>query len=59
MVHDEHATAVVGDMVRIRECRPISKHKHFELVAVTESIVARGHSVRLPSTPSAVGDGGA
>lgn len=59
MVHDELATAVVGDMVRIRESRPISKRKHFELVAVTESIVARGHSVKLPSTPSVVAEGGA
>ena len=59
VVHTELGTAVVGDKVRIRESRPISKHKHFELIAVTESIVARGHSVKLPSTPAAVVDGGA
>jgi small subunit ribosomal protein S17 len=59
MVHDELGTAVVGDMVRIRESRPISKRKHFVLVVVTESIVARGHSVKLPSTPAVVADGGA
>jgi small subunit ribosomal protein S17 len=59
MVHDELRTAVIGDMVRIRESRPISKRKHFELVAVTESIATRGHSVKLFATPAVVVDGGA
>ncbi len=27
--HDEHNKAHVGDRVRITECRPISKTKHF------------------------------
>lgn len=30
--HDKDNTAQIGDMVRIRECRPISKHKSWELV---------------------------
>jgi small subunit ribosomal protein S17 len=30
--HDELNTAKVGDVVRIRECRPISKNKCWELV---------------------------
>lgn len=34
--HDEHATAHVGDRVRIRECRPMSKTKHFYVVKVVK-----------------------
>ena len=30
--HDEANTAKTGDTVRIRECRPISKNKTWELV---------------------------
>lgn len=30
--HDEQNTTKVGDQVTIRECRPISKDKHFEIV---------------------------
>ena len=30
--HDEGNTAKIGDVVRIRECRPISKNKTWELV---------------------------
>ena len=29
--HDENATAQMGDMVRIIECRPLSKLKHWQL----------------------------
>jgi small subunit ribosomal protein S17 len=32
LVHDEGNTAQVGALVEIRETRPISKRKHFELV---------------------------
>jgi len=31
--HDENNQAKIGDVVRIRECRPISKNKTWELVA--------------------------
>ena len=31
LVHDAGNTAKVGDVVMIRETRPISKHKHFIL----------------------------
>lgn len=31
--HDEKNVCAVGDMVRIRECRPISKSKTWEVVA--------------------------
>lgn len=33
LVHDPGNTAAVGDAVTIRESRPISKNKHFVLVA--------------------------
>ena len=35
-VHDEHNTCRRGDMVRIRECRPIAKTKAWTLVEVVE-----------------------
>ncbi len=31
--HDEKNVCTVGDKVRIRECRPISKNKSWEVVA--------------------------
>ena len=30
--HDETNSAKVGDIVRIRECRPVSKRKAFEVI---------------------------
>ncbi len=33
MVHDEKGISRVGDIVRIMECRPISKRKRFTIVA--------------------------
>ena len=30
--HDESDSIAVGDMVRIRECRPISRRKRFEVI---------------------------
>lgn len=34
--HDEHSIAKLGDKVRIRECRPMSKTKHFYVVKVVK-----------------------
>jgi small subunit ribosomal protein S17 len=31
-VHDENNEARVGDLVRIEECRPMSKEKRFQIV---------------------------
>ena len=31
MAHDESEEARWGDVVEIRECRPLSRHKHFAL----------------------------
>jgi small subunit ribosomal protein S17 len=35
--HDENNTAKIGDIVRIRETRPLSKTKRFTLVEVVEN----------------------
>ena len=31
--HDESNVAKIGDIVRIRECRPLSKRKHWEVLS--------------------------
>jgi small subunit ribosomal protein S17 len=31
--HDEENRCKVGDLVRIQECRPLSKTKHWEVIA--------------------------
>ena len=36
LVHDAGNTAKIGDKVTIKETRPMSKRKHFILVAVTK-----------------------
>ena len=38
--HDEDNQCSVGDVVTIRECRPVSKTKSWTLVAVVEQAVA-------------------
>ena len=35
--HDDKNQCQIGDMVRIAECAPISKDKHFQVVAVVGS----------------------
>ena len=35
-VHDAQQSAAVGDLVRIKECRPISRMKRWRLVEVIE-----------------------
>jgi len=37
--HDEFNTAEFGDLVRIEECRPMSKTKKFKLTEVVEKAV--------------------
>jgi len=34
--HDEQNTAGIGDVVRIAECRPLSKEKRWRLLEVVE-----------------------
>ena len=38
-VHDENNKAKVGDTVRIVECKPISKTKHFYLAEIVKEAV--------------------
>ena len=39
MVHDEAGRAKMGDMVKIMECRPLSRHKHWRLVDIVRESV--------------------
>jgi len=42
--HDENNEAHVGDRVELQECRPLSKHKRFRLLTVTDKAnVTGGH----------------
>lgn len=41
LVHDPSAECVVGDEVLIRNCKPVSKRKRFELVAVLKGAKER------------------
>ena len=40
--HDEEGSAKLGDVVRIVECRPLSKLKHWRLVEVVRRAVQVG-----------------
>jgi len=40
--HDENNTFKVGDLVAIRECRPISKTKKWEVIGTTAEAPATG-----------------
>lgn len=49
MAHDEHEASHVGDLVRIQESRPISKHKHWKVITILEQAASRGKAVDLPA----------
>ncbi|AIN47257.1 30S ribosomal protein S17 [Candidatus Palibaumannia cicadellinicola] len=38
-VHDEHNGSQIGDIVEIRECRPISKTKSWMLIRIIEKSI--------------------
>jgi small subunit ribosomal protein S17 len=40
--HDEEGTAKVGDIVRIIECRPLSRMKHWQLKTILRQAVQVG-----------------
>ncbi|GAA6062650.1 hypothetical protein JCM10212_003462 [Sporobolomyces blumeae] len=48
LVHDQEETCVAGDQVKIRNCRPISARKRFELVAVVKGARERVESHHGP-----------
>jgi small subunit ribosomal protein S17 len=50
--HDESGVANVGDLVRIEECRPLSKRKTWQLIECRGEAVAR--HVGGSATPAAV-----
>ncbi|MDP3000456.1 MAG: 30S ribosomal protein S17 [Bryobacterales bacterium] len=55
-VHDENRTAKVGDVVRIVECRPLSRLKRWELGEVVRRAVQVGvepSALDLPVTEKA------
>ena len=66
LAHDEKGEAHLGDTVKIRETRPLSKRKRFRLVAVIERnkranvTLAVGESVvddfKKPKKPTAVAE---
>lgn len=39
--HDEKNASKIGDVVRIRECRPISKRKRWEVVSAAAETAAK------------------
>ncbi|BGP14704.1 rRNA binding [Rhodosporidiobolus nylandii] len=47
LVHDPAEGCVVGDQVKIRNCRPVSSRKRFELVGVTRGARERTESHHL------------
>jgi small subunit ribosomal protein S17 len=53
MAHDEQNECRIGDLVRIRESRPISKHKHWAVIGVLERVAERGKAVDLPAAVAA------
>jgi small subunit ribosomal protein S17 len=48
MAHNAENEAHLGDLVRIQESRPISRHKHWRVLAVLEAAAQRGKAVAVP-----------
>ncbi len=49
MAHDEQNACRLGDLVRILESRPISRHKRWRVVEILERAAERGRAVALPA----------
>jgi small subunit ribosomal protein S17 len=45
LVHDEGSARMPGDIVKIEECRPLSKCKHFTIVEVLKEAERFTHPV--------------
>ena len=45
MAHNDNNQARTGDLVRIQESRPISRHKHWRIRAILEVFADRGRAV--------------
>jgi small subunit ribosomal protein S17 len=48
MAHDEGNACHIGDLVRIQESKPISRHKHWRVVTILEEAAKRGKAVSIP-----------
>ena len=44
-MHDPDESTVVGDRVKIRNCRPVSKRKRFELVEILQGARERAENM--------------
>lgn len=49
MAHDEPNECKIGDLVRIQESRPISRHKRWRVINVLERAAERGKAIELPT----------
>jgi small subunit ribosomal protein S17 len=45
MAHNDNNQARSGDLVRIQESRPISRHKHWRVLSILEVFAERGRAV--------------
>ena len=45
MAHNDNNQARSGDLVRIQESRPISRHKHWRVMSILEVFAERGRAV--------------
>ena len=45
MAHNDENQARQGDLVRIQESRPISRHKHWRVASILEVFALRGRAV--------------
>jgi small subunit ribosomal protein S17 len=48
MAHDEANECHIGDLVRIQESRPMSRHKRWRVMEILERAAERGKAVELP-----------
>ena len=55
MAHDERNDCRVGDLVRIQESKPISRHKSWRVITVLEEAAKRGKAVDLPVVAAQAG----
>jgi small subunit ribosomal protein S17 len=55
MAHDEQNNCHVGDLVKIQESRPVSKHKHWRVIDVLEVAAQRGKAVDIPVAVAGAG----
>ena len=55
MAHDEQNACRVGDLVRIQESKPLSRHKSWRVITVLEEAATRGKAVALPAVSAQAG----